>query len=97
MLKVRILTTLEAAYYLDDRQHGFRENRSTVTVIEALIKKVVNALVDFKYCAAIFFYIAGTFDVLDWNTVAETVDNLPFFEYLKNAFKKLHFGRINWI
>lgn len=42
---------------------------------------------EYKYCALVSFDIQGTFDVINWKVLAETVNTLPIGQYLKSLLK----------
>lgn len=94
MLKVRILTMIEASNFLSNSQHGFRESRSTITALSTLKNLVKNKLTAFVYCSAISFDISGAFDVLDWSVASSVIDALPIHNYLKFTFKNYISSRL---
>lgn len=50
-MKLKVTTILESSGYLKEEQYGFRESKSTTTVLKNLKETAREILSEFKYCA----------------------------------------------
>lgn len=84
LIKHRLNHYLESQNFFHDSQFGFREGRNTIQLLQKLKSKIIKYLGKNIYCALISFDIVGAFDNINWNTLAEIINNLPIPNYLKN-------------
>ena len=91
LLRNRIMTVLENNQNLDDDQHGFREDRRTVTALGRLFNIIDTLSSTFKYCALISFDVMG--HLILCHGMFYIIDSTPLPTYLKEILKNYLFDK----
>lgn len=86
LIKTRIEKRLEEVGDLDDRQYGFRKERSTVDAIRRVIDVVESAgsgqLYNRKLCAVVALDVANAFNSAKWSRIVESMKDKGMPPYL---------------
>lgn len=97
ILKSRFVKYIEKYQILSDRQHGFRNGRSTEDAIARLTQYIYNAMDTSTPCACIFLDLAKAFDTICHKKMFNKLYNYGFRGNVLNLIKSYFTDRTQFV
>lgn len=93
LINKRIMSFLEKNHLLNDRQYGFRQNRSTEDAVEALAQSIVSHMDNNRKCIGVFLDLAKAFDTVSIKILLRKLERIGIRGVALEWFKSYLTGR----
>ena len=100
MVNKRLVWYLEKEGRIDERQFGFRKQRSTIDAISKITTKIINGFRDKQGTSAIFFDIEKAYDKINREKTLEQLEIMGIKGRMLKFIKELiseRWIKVNWL
>ena len=89
LINRRLMEKVYTKGRLHEKQYRFREKRSTLNVIEDVVRFAKRSATEGnpKWCEAIFISIRNAFNTAPWDIMVEKLEQRGVFTYLENTYR----------